>query len=411
MWLIGNIKMSNSILLNNLSQIRRYDNELAEKILAHNTPDGQIEVFQSISGDYNITYNGEAVHDDVDPLDEAQNIYYKNTTDDKSLIYVILGLGLGYLLKQFVQNSPNKLIIFEPNLDILRFTLEVVDLSEDLAKQNVSIVHNAQDVPQRFKDFSFNYSDKLKLIYLDFYARNYTKYAQELLFYEQKYNIEQKILNKSMKINVGAGKWEKEGWKTVDCYQEADIQVDLRKCTPFPVADNMIEKVFSSHCIEHIEDPHFEFMLKELYRCMKSGAVIRLACPDADGAFEAYKRKDIKWFDGIISLGHLGERMVNFFVSYERGGPKISQEEVDEKFNTLGKEEFIRWCISLCDRSRPYIAHINGFYYEKLERQLKEAGFVKIERSSFKGSRDEELRGPEFDLHPSVSIFVEAYKP
>jgi len=77
----------------------------------------------------------------------------------------------------------------------------------------------------------------------------------------------------------------------------------------------------------------------------------------------------------------------------------------------LDTEQFIKWCVSLKDKTRPYIAHTNGFTYEKLSKKLEEAGFVNIKRSSFRESEDEELRGEIFDKHQLISLYVECYKP
>ena len=67
--------------------------------------------------------------------------------------------------------------------------------------------------------------------------------------------------------------------------------------------------------------------------------------------------------------------------------------------------------VSLKEVNRKYIAHTNGFTYEKLLKKLEEAGFINIKHSGYRQSADPEFRLPDFDLHPSISLYVECFKP
>jgi len=404
------------ILKKNLELIGEYNRNLVEKILNHNEIINEIQLVNSESGDVNLTYNNEFVHDNTDPVYVAIEIYQKITANnEQKKVHLIYGLGLGYVLKRFALKTEEKIVVLEPNSDILRIVLEIVDFSEELFRSNIRFASNIEEMRSCLGNLSVNMSDTLALSTTSFYYKMYSVEINSLNIGIKNINDKDKILDKPCKINIGAGDWVKEKWITLDCYRKADILIDLRKCTPFPIVANVVEKVFSSHCIEHIEDSHLEFMLKELYRIIKPGGILRLACPDADKALEAYRNNDIDWFNGIITVksAPIGARLLNTFVSYEAGsgGPKIPEEEVRRKFYSLEKDEFIKWCLSHVDRSRHYIAHINGIYYEKLKIMLKNAGFVDIERSSFNNSRDEELREPEFDKHKLASLFVECYKP
>jgi len=405
------IKTDLPILEKNLDLIKTYNSELVEKIINVQEITIPVKLLESSSGDSILSYNGFLLDDEIDPIEKAYQIFCKLNDNDEDNIYVVFGLGLGYVFKRFVQSCKGKIILFEPNIEILRLTLELVNFSEELTKQNVFVV-NSLDELTRITNKSFTFGTKILVGALDIYGKMYPVIYEYMI---KEFNrVNPAFINEdSIKVNIGAGKWQKDGWKTLDCYLNADIKADLRKCKPLFIKDNQIEKAFSSHCIEHIETHHLEYLLKELYRGLKPGAILRLSCPDIDQAFEAYKNNNIQWFSGICTRGEIGAKLLNTIVSYEAGsgGPKIPEEEVKEKFESLSKDEFIDWAISLCDRTRPYIAHINGIYYEKLEKRLKDAGFVNIERSSYLNSRDAELRGKGFDLHADVSLFVECNKP
>lgn len=404
------------ILKSNLEHLEKYNPALVNKILTLKGLKNSIQVIQSDSGDPNLTYNNQPVHDNVDPIYEAAEICQKNTAvPGADKVHVIYGMGLGYLLKRFADKTQERLILIEPNIEILRAVLEAVDFTPELSRKNLRVASDDVELKKCVSSLSVNYSDTLTLSYTDFYLDNYTSHIRGIEETIKKFNKPQKIIDKPAKINIGAGAWGQPGWLILDCYQEADIQIDLRKCEPFPVADNMLEKVFSSHCIEHIEDPHLEFLLKELYRTMQPGGILRLICPDAEMALEAYRNNDHAWFNGLGTRRDdpIGARLLNSFVSYEAmsGGPQLPEDVIREKVETLELDEFINWALSLCDRSRHYIAHINGIYYAKLRKMLENTGFVDIEKSSYQQSRDEELRGANFDKHPVVSLYVECYKP
>lgn len=400
-----------SILETNLNFIKIYNPELVTKILEVTELSKEIQFLEAKSGDTILSYDNVIMDDAIDPVEDAYKNLQQLPYQDADNIFVVFGLGVGYRFKRFCKNCAGKVVLFEPNLEILRLILETVDFSQELKKQNVIVVNNTDEFRQCIAK-GFTYGLKIYINAGQSYINMYTDLYRQLYYSFEKINPKE-VTDIDIKLNIGAGRWQKEGWKTLDCYLDSDIKFDLRRIKPLPLKDNSISKVFSSHCIEHIETHHLENLLKELFRCMKPGTLMRLACPDADQAFEAYKNNNIRWFDGIYTLGEIGAKLVNTFVSYEagQGGPKVSEEEVKEKFYSLSKDEFIDWAISLCDRNRPYIAHINGIYYEKLEKLLENAGFVNIVRSSFKNSQDEELRGEGFDLHESVSLFVECNKP
>jgi len=402
-----------SYLGKNIDCVKSYNSGLVKKILAVKELSEVVEFINSASGDPVFSYKGIVLDDEIDPVDMANQLFYRLGENHETNVYFVFGLGLGYVFKKFAKSCKGKIILFEPNIDILRLVFELVDFSEELSNKNVFVVNSVDEFQELInKKLNITYGTKILTGILEAYSLMYTNLLQGLLKEFERINHTEEIEG-TFKVNIGAGNWKKEGWKTLDCYIDADVKADLRQCKPLPIKDNRLEKVFSSHCIEHIENHHLAYLAKELYRCMKPGAILRLVCPDADLALEAYKNNNIEWFNGIYTHGGIGARLVNTFVSYEANetGPQVSEEEVQQKFSTLPKDEFIDWAVSLCDRNRPYIAHINGIYYEKLEKILKEAGFINIEKSSYLNSRDEELRGKEFDRHPIVSLFAECYKP
>lgn len=83
------------------------------------------------------------------------------------------------------------------------------------------------------------------------------------------------------KLQIGCGANRLEGWlNTGIILQEcrAGIYLDAGKRFPFP--DATFEHIFSEHVFEHLTYPQAMNMLKESYRVLKPGGVIRIATPD-----------------------------------------------------------------------------------------------------------------------------------
>lgn len=130
------------MLDNNLKYIARYNPKLAETIKYHKVL-GNVGFVQAQSGDYVLTYNNIPFHSMEDPQKEASDTFGNINNTNHSAIHVIFGLGLGYVLKRLYLSSKGRILIVEPNMDILRVTLEAVDFSVELADDRVMLL----DIP------------------------------------------------------------------------------------------------------------------------------------------------------------------------------------------------------------------------------------------------------------------------
>ena len=118
-----------------------------------------------------------------------------------------------------------------------------------------------------------------------------------------------KKLEKSsfVKIELGSGaKKGKDGWITVDQYG-ADINWDLRRGIPLP--NGSVDKIYSSHLLEHIPYQQLIPFLRECRRVMKSDAEFSVCVPNFRLYVDAYKNKklfrsrDTWWQPGIVDTG------------------------------------------------------------------------------------------------------------
>jgi SAM-dependent methyltransferase len=81
-----------------------------------------------------------------------------------------------------------------------------------------------------------------------------------------------------MKVEIGGGiRALGDGWLNVDLCAGADVKHDLN-VTPWPFADETVDALYSSHCIEHVDCP--VTFLREVARICKVGATVEIRCPD-----------------------------------------------------------------------------------------------------------------------------------
>lgn len=220
------------------------------------------------------------------------------------------------------------------------------------------------------------------------------------------------------------------GWETVDLI-DADHICDLRR-DPLPFPDNSVDILAASHVVEHLDYPdagaHF---FGETFRILKRGGFIRISTPDADRLIERYKDGDWRYFlklEGAWRLRLITREqlppeallMHNLFVEWfasfsgrldTAGGPILPKEVVDEKVNSLDAFAFARWCVEQLPPGRVY-AHVNVYAYDRLKRELKEAGFGRVERRAFNETTDPLIRKHHIDREHDrlCSLYVEAFK-
>lgn len=89
-------------------------------------------------------------------------------------------------------------------------------------------------------------------------------------------------------LNVGCGSRFHSEWINLDSRpSHPDIQVhDLREGIPF--TDNSFEVVYHSHVLEHLRKTQAPFFLKECWRVLKPGGILRVVVPNLEGIVRNY---------------------------------------------------------------------------------------------------------------------------
>jgi len=135
----------NNIFVKNIAALVLKNPNLAKKLQSY-LPTEVPKVVQE-NGAYNLLYKEKMLHNVLNPLAEAQQIFAMAKNEPVS-IHIIYGLGLGYLFQFAARNSKGAVILYEPDLNILWSSLTVVDFSNDFLQDNVFITDTFEDLSE-----------------------------------------------------------------------------------------------------------------------------------------------------------------------------------------------------------------------------------------------------------------------
>lgn len=208
--------------------------------------------------------------------------------------------------------------------------------------------------------------------------------------------------DKSLYLNVGAGRFRHSHWTNLDL-KESDLSVDwigddinhdLLSNIKIPLEDNSLDAIYSSHVMEHLPQNSVNCFFKDAKRMLRPGGIMRISVPDTDLAINAFLRDDKRFFEEFYSERCDDISMSNLLVRY------VATQAVDKKFsnNSLNKidklnnmeyQEILNFLSELClecdieHQSKNFQNHVNWFNESKLISVFKDAGFQKIHKSGF----------------------------
>ena len=133
----------NNIFQKNINALAQKNEALARELLTYIPTD--VPELKQENGAYNLFYKNQYLHNPVNPLREAQEIFAM-AENSPVAIHLVYGLGLGYLFQVVSLNSQGAVILYEPDLNIMKIAFTLVDFSNDILKKNVYITNNLEQV-------------------------------------------------------------------------------------------------------------------------------------------------------------------------------------------------------------------------------------------------------------------------
>ena len=127
--------------------------------------------FIAKSGDYALAKKNFPYDDIENPvqsvIDTCKNTI--TTEPQKTDFIVIYGLGLGYILDEVYTRYNSRIVVYEPDLQVLRFVMENVDLSHILSDPRVYISNVCEECCSKIAEHYLSH-DKIDILYLKNYG-------------------------------------------------------------------------------------------------------------------------------------------------------------------------------------------------------------------------------------------------
>jgi predicted SAM-dependent methyltransferase len=142
----------------------------------------------------------------------------------------------------------------------------------------------------------------------------------------------------------------------------------------FPVKDGCVNLIFSSHMLEHLTRDNARNFLKECYRMMCDGGVIRIAVPNVGLLMQKYIDHDLD------------------FLKHISPGAEKAVCDIDKFYE-----------VALANHAQIYDSC-------SLKRDLESVGFEDVEISDPFHSRSKIMENETIVSHPTISLVMEATK-
>ena len=181
------------------------------------------------------------------------------------------------------------------------------------------------------------------------------------------------------RVNVACGPQVLPGFINLDLHAATREVMPWDSRRALPLADGSARGIRVEQFVEHLE-PREEtpVFLRDCYRVLRPGGVLRIIVPDAERYLQAYCRPDLSGFR-------------------ELAVPDPFPDDLPTRMDFIN-HVFHQWH-----------EHRWAYDFETLADRLRHAGFAEIERSAYRRSRDPELAADR-EVHAPYSLYVEALK-
>lgn len=111
-------------------------------------------------------------------------------------------------------------------------------------------------------------------------------------------------------FQFGSGPHRLEGWLNTDFepWMDGVFHLDMRQSLPFP--DNVLDVAASEHVFEHFTYEDGRKIAAELFRCLKSGGLIRMSMPDLDRYIALWSanlsHEQVAYMREYVNIEHAG---------------------------------------------------------------------------------------------------------
>lgn len=246
--------------------------------------------------------------------------------------------------------------------------LPFVSIQKDFGYSDVTIANNSSGKITRYFDKS---KDKANV-----YLRIIEKYGITKNGLSQAGDVLTSYLDEMpiKALNLGCGPNILKGWLNTDIRAQ-DSALFLDASGPFPIENNTLDYIFSEHMFEHLSYESGKTMLRECYRTLKLGGILRLTMPTLDFLIKLYNKPDDELYQQYAhwSLQLFAPQMYADFASRNEKLPMA-----------LVVNNFMR-----------FWGHQMIYNFSLLHAMLEQAGFTNIKECPAGSSEHPYLQGLE----------------
>ncbi len=190
--------MENKVLEKNLFYIKKYNKNLADKILNSSFNSSNCALTKTNKDEYNLIYKNTLIHDAKGAIEESERIV-STINDINDSIRIVYGLGLGYLVDLMAQKiKKGRILVYEPNLDLLSFVLSIAQI-DAIANDRVFIYNDESQFLDKINKIT-NHETTLSISFLNSY-KNLFFYDIKKIFNKAQNILGEKIINHNTLIN------------------------------------------------------------------------------------------------------------------------------------------------------------------------------------------------------------------
>lgn len=153
-------------------------------------------------------------------------------------------------------------------------------------------------------------------------------------------------------LNLGCGITYDERWTNIDFVSTGPGVLAHNLLAGIPHADNSFKAVYHSHVLEHFPKEAAKEFLKECYRVMQSGGIIRIAIPD----LEQIARNYIKYLEEAIEGKHGAAAKYEWTL----------MEMLDQMVRNSGGGEMLKFVADTSKNVDDFLLSRNGHEMERL---------------------------------------------
>ena len=167
---------------------------------------------------------------------------------------------------------------------------------------------------------------------------------------------------------------------------------DVRKGLPFE--DGTVKYIYTSHLLEHLKRDEADFLLKECYRVLKKGGIVKVVVPDLESAIKNYIRR----------MEQIEEESVDYDVA-----PADELLDGLGLFDNRGQDDsgLVRFVRTVQGNKN---LHKWMYDYHSLRLKVRQCGFVEVVKKGYLDSRIEDIDLLDNPERFSRSVCVEATK-